>query len=808
MKSNEIIKNKIDTVAEFKSDSCWTGYKRQGTKQKNGRTVPNCVPKESVEEGSLNEVTQGVEHSEWVDNVKDAYYPTQVRIVKKRTEDGRHVKSVAMIGDKLVGQYSMNTGVGTFKSAKQHSVAESGFFNPANPISPLNPTSPTSPMNPASPVYYGNATGTVSPADLKILMNVLTGLVTGMAALGAKVAADKFMSKAKSIVKGKLSVDEQELKKIQSQIKSIYRMLDKTKKPETKEKYQTMLKDAYRALEEIKSRAELKSRGTVAEVKKEYCDACDSVITKRPHVCSGSEKKDKLSEDYSKTLSENLRDWFGTGKEGGAGGGGWDRYNTKGERIGKCGDRKPGEGKPKCLSKSKAASLRASGGKKAIANAVKRKKSQDKNPERRGKAKNVKNVVESVGKDYDVAEIWASNFIADGQDMRTMFDIPDGSKISFGELPQSVQIEVERQIGGDIGDGEEVIIQQRGEGGLDSDRIIVLVPPLTDLDEETMAQASKNPTGPKFGGYYGATQRGSPRPGQSFGGAAESKTNKNKKITWNDLPKHLTTNERAGIFEHYILHGNSIENENELKYGFDVRSDVLWPVKMFEEYNTNANKFNNWINDYREQVVEPKKNKPCILAMINRMLDQILIIYGTATYMGQDQTSYLLKIDSGTHRYDKKNQIVFRSKIDFDKFLTELGLRFVDDSTNLKIKRDTVKETVEKLSEVAPPDQEDWIKKNKERFIKQYGKKKGTEVLYATAWKRSKTDEAANWGPHEGHVSKNPIGIPENQESDLEKKLERAKARMNAYTTKAPLRDKVKTRKEISDLKKQLGKKD
>lgn len=107
---------------------CWKGYHPVGTKKKNGRTVPNCVPKESVEEGSLNEVTQGVEHSEWVDNVKDAYYPTQVRIVKKRTEDGRHVKSVAMIGDKLVGQYNMNTGVGTFKSAKQHSVAESGFF--------------------------------------------------------------------------------------------------------------------------------------------------------------------------------------------------------------------------------------------------------------------------------------------------------------------------------------------------------------------------------------------------------------------------------------------------------------------------------------------------------------------------------------------------------------------------------------------------------------------------------------------------------------------------------------------------------
>ena len=90
-------------------------------------------------------------------------------------------------------------------------------------------------------------------------------------------------------------------------------------------------------------------------------------------------------------LDEDLRAWFGKGKKGGAGGGGWDRYNTKGERIGKCGDRKPGEGKPKCLSKARAASLRAKGGKKAIAQAVNRKRRKDSNANRKGKAKNVSN---------------------------------------------------------------------------------------------------------------------------------------------------------------------------------------------------------------------------------------------------------------------------------------------------------------------------------------------------------------------------------------------------------------------------------
>ena len=93
----------------------------------------------------------------------------------------------------------------------------------------------------------------------------------------------------------------------------------------------------------------------------------------------------------SEELSEDLKAWFGKGKKGGAGGGGWDRYNTKGERIGKCGDSKKGEGKPKCLSKSRAASLRAKGGKKAIAAAVRKKRREDPNKNRRGKAKNVSN---------------------------------------------------------------------------------------------------------------------------------------------------------------------------------------------------------------------------------------------------------------------------------------------------------------------------------------------------------------------------------------------------------------------------------
>ena len=97
-----------------------------------------------------------------------------------------------------------------------------------------------------------------------------------------------------------------------------------------------------------------------------------------------------------------LGKWFGSGSKGGAGGGGWDRYNTKGERIGKCGDAKEAEGKPKCLSKAKAAKLRAQGGKKAIANAVRRKKAKDPQVDRPGTGNKPINVSNRIKKSENV----------------------------------------------------------------------------------------------------------------------------------------------------------------------------------------------------------------------------------------------------------------------------------------------------------------------------------------------------------------------------------------------------------------------
>ena len=94
-----------------------------------------------------------------------------------------------------------------------------------------------------------------------------------------------------------------------------------------------------------------------------------------------------------------LGKWFGKGGKGGTSKGGWDRYNTKGEKVGKCGDSKPGEGTPKCLSATKARKLRAQGGKKAIANAVKRKKAKDPVRDKPGTGNKPVNVSNRIDKD-------------------------------------------------------------------------------------------------------------------------------------------------------------------------------------------------------------------------------------------------------------------------------------------------------------------------------------------------------------------------------------------------------------------------
>lgn len=91
-----------------------------------------------------------------------------------------------------------------------------------------------------------------------------------------------------------------------------------------------------------------------------------------------------LEKVYAKS---GLGKWFN--KESAGGGPGWDRYNTKGERVGKCGDAEEGDAYAACLSKQKAKKL----GKEKIASFVRRKRAAQR---KAGRGK--KGAVEGKGK--------------------------------------------------------------------------------------------------------------------------------------------------------------------------------------------------------------------------------------------------------------------------------------------------------------------------------------------------------------------------------------------------------------------------
>ena len=89
--------------------------------------------------------------------------------------------------------------------------------------------------------------------------------------------------------------------------------------------------------------------------------------------CAGRKKNEDVVED----LDEDLRKWF---KDK------WVRFGPDGKIRGDCARGSEKEGKPKCLPQSKAHAL----GKKGRATAASRKRREDPNANRSGKAINVK----------------------------------------------------------------------------------------------------------------------------------------------------------------------------------------------------------------------------------------------------------------------------------------------------------------------------------------------------------------------------------------------------------------------------------
>ena len=105
--------------------------------------------------------------------------------------------------------------------------------------------------------------------------------------------------------------------------------------------------------------------------KEQALKARQTLLAKRPELEIGL-----VTRNVSETLDENLKQWF---KEK------WVRFGPDGKIRGDCARGDDSEGKPKCLPQSKAQNL----GKEGRASAAARKRREDPNPERNGKAINV-----------------------------------------------------------------------------------------------------------------------------------------------------------------------------------------------------------------------------------------------------------------------------------------------------------------------------------------------------------------------------------------------------------------------------------
>lgn len=145
-----------------------------------------------------------------------------------------------------------------------------------------------------------------------------------------------------------------------------------------------------------------------------------------------------------------------------------------------------------------------------------------------------------------------------------------------------------------------------------------------------------------------------------------------------------------------------IEEEQNLRWyqnGFDVHSDPVWRIMMFEQHQPeDMHSFNNWLTKYRDSLPQLTKNQECIVAMIGKHHNAIDIWYGSAIYIGETHNAYVLKNSKGVHEHYKNNQLVFDSSDSFEQFEMALRLKYEDVNTKITLAKQSVMETTRKVN--------------------------------------------------------------------------------------------------------------
>ena len=146
--------------------------------------------------------------------------------------------------------------------------------------------------------------------------------------------------------------------------------------------------------------------------------------------------------------NENLRQWFQKGGAGGTTKGGWDRYGSEGQKLGKCGGGKEGGAYAACLSAEKAKKL----GPKGRASFVRRKRSAQK---KGGDAKKGKQRTKSKKPTY--VKTKAENTMNEMKSLKQLL-----SKVKGGKIDKKTAKDLDNLV--TRGDGFVVITKSKKDG--------------------------------------------------------------------------------------------------------------------------------------------------------------------------------------------------------------------------------------------------------------------------------------------------------------------------------------------------------
>lgn len=325
-------------------EACWKGYKQAGLKKKGDRMVPNCVP-----------ITEDINIPINVGDVVLGGKFKNKRIVVKSidknekgdiTINGKPLLKFRMVqeGGDVIGICEMGCGPRRKGESEADYKKRCGGYTYAFPLYMTSKKEDEPQEEPTTP-----------PSDSETPAETPSGEVAeAQAVSGSKI--HKFITGKNLTLKGKKYADI-EFEVVSTDNKS---ELVKLRVLSPKNHFGQELNVPFKTIRRgpfIKTQ----TKGVFETIKK--VDGKYVVYPKKggdrlgTHDSYEAALKQLQAIEASKARNEDLRKWFGKGKTGSSGGGGWDRYGSDGQKLGKCGDGDEGDAYAACLSKEKAAKL-------------------------------------------------------------------------------------------------------------------------------------------------------------------------------------------------------------------------------------------------------------------------------------------------------------------------------------------------------------------------------------------------------------------------------------------------------------------